>query len=147
LKTFISSKNNFSTALVWMVAIGLLIVVFIEKPKAEAPSIYIFNFIMISIIVTLIWILLDTKYSIKEEVISFNSGPFRGKININSIRKIEHHSGLIVPVTYKPALDTKGLIIHYNSFDDIYISPKDEEVFLEELLKINPKIVIVGKLS
>lgn len=130
-----------------MVAIGLLIVVFIEKPKAEAPSIYIFNFIMISIIVTLIWILLDTKYSIKEEVISFNSGPFRGKININSIRKIEHHSGLIVPVTYKPALDTKGLIIHYNSFDDIYISPKDEEVFLEELLKINPKIVIVGKLS
>ena len=130
-----------------MVAIVLLIVVFIEKPKAEAPSIYIFNCIMISIIVTLIWILLDTKYSIKEEVISFNSGPFRGKININSIRKIEHHSGLIVPVTYKPALDTKGLIIHYNSFDDIYISPKDEDVFLEELLKINPKIVIVGKLS
>lgn len=91
----------------------------------------------------IIWILLDTKYSINAEILCFYSGPFRGKININSIRKIEHHSGLIVPVTYKPALDTKGLIIYYNSFDDIYISPKEEDVFLEELLKINPNIVIV----
>jgi hypothetical protein len=147
LKTFVSSKNNFSTALVWMVAIGLLIVVFIEKPKAEAPSIYIFNCIMISIIVTLIWILLDTKYCIIEDTISFNSGPFRGNISINSIRKIEHHSGLIVPVTYKPALDTKGLIIHYNNFDDIYFSPKEEDLFLEELLKINPNILVLGNLS
>jgi len=92
----------------------------------------------------IIWILLDTKYSIDEEILYFYSGPFRGKININSIRKIEHHSGLIVPVTYKPALDTKGLILYYNSFDDIYISPKEVNVFLEELLKINPNITVVN---
>lgn len=93
----------------------------------------------------LIWILLDTKYSIKAEILYFYSGPFRGKININSIRKIEHHSGLIVPVTYKPALDTKGIIIYYNSFDDIYISPNQEAIFLEELLKINPNIKVIQK--
>ena len=92
----------------------------------------------------IIWILLDTKYSINGEILYFYSGPFRGKININSIRKIEHHSGLIVPVTYKPALDTKGLILYYNSFDYIYISPKEVNVFLEELLKINPNITVVN---
>ena len=91
----------------------------------------------------LIWILLDTNYSIKEEILYFYSGPFRGKININTIRKIERHSGLIVPVTYKPALNTNGLIIHYNSFDDIYISPNQEAIFLEELIKINPNIKVV----
>ena len=71
-----------------MVAIGLLIVVFIEKPKAEAPSIYIFNCIMISIIVTLIWILLDTKYCIKEEIIVFNSGDlFEGELTLTRLEK------------------------------------------------------------
>lgn len=129
----------------WIIAIGLIIIVLIEKPEAEAPPIYIFNSIMLGIITMLIWILLDTKYSIKEEILYFYSGPFRGKININSIRKIEHHSGLIVPVTYKPALDTKGLIIYYNSFDDIYISPNQEAIFLEELLKINPNIKVIQK--
>lgn len=143
MKPFVSSKNSYSTALLWIIAIGLLVVVFIKKPKAGAPSIYIFNTIMIGIVATMIWILLDTKYCIKEEIILFNSGPFRGKININTIRKIEHHSGLIVPVTYKPALNIKGLIVYYNRYDEIYISPNQEAIFLEELLKINPKIEVI----
>lgn len=144
MKTFVSSKNIYSCAILWIIALGLLIIIFIEKPEAEAPPIYIFNTIMIGIISMIIWILLDTKYNINEEILYYYSGPFRGKININSIRKIEHHSGLIVPVTYKPALDTKGLIIHYNSFDDIYISPNQEEIFIQELLKINPNIKVIN---
>ena len=144
MKTFVSSKNIFSCAILWIIALGLLIIVFIEKPEAEAPPIYIFNIIMIGIISMIIWILLDTKYNINEEILYYYSGPFRGKININSIRKIEHHSGIIVPVSYKPALDTKGLIIHYNSFDDIYISPNQEEIFIQQLLKINPNIKVIN---
>lgn len=142
MKVFFSSKNYFSATLMWIIAIGLSIVIFIKKPNAQEPSIYIFNAIMITIVLALIWILLDTKYILKENKIFYNSGPFRGIIAIESIRRIEHHSGIIVPVTFKPALNTKGLIIHYNSFDDIYISPKQEEMFLEELLKINPDIEI-----
>lgn len=126
----------------WVIAIGLLVVVFIKKPDAQEPSIYIFNAIMITIVLALVWILLDTKYILKENKIFYNSGPFRGTIAIDSIKKIERHSGLMVPVTFKPALNTKGLIIHYNNFDDIYISPKQEESFLEELLKVNPNIEI-----
>lgn len=126
----------------WGIAIGLLVVVFIKKPDAQEPSIYIFNAIMITIVLALVWILLDTKYILKENKIFYNSGPFRGIIAIDSIKKIERHSGLMVPVTFKPALNTKGLIIHYNNFDDIYISPKQEESFLEELLKVNPNIEI-----
>ncbi len=144
MKTFVSSKNIFSCSILWIIAIGLLIILFIEKPEAETLPLFIFNLIIIGIISMLIWILFDTKYSIKEEILYFYSGPFRGKININSIRKIEHHSGLIVPVTYKPALDTKGLIIYYNSFDDIYISPNQKEIFIQELLKTNPNIKVVN---
>ena len=127
----------------WTIALGLLIVIFIKKPDAQEPSIYIFNAIMITIVLALVWILLDTKYLLKENKIFYNSGPFRGSIAIDSIKKITHHSGIIVPVTFKPALNTKGLIIHYNSFDDIYISPKQEDLFLEELLKVNPNIEVI----
>jgi len=142
MKVFFSSKNYFTLVLMWTIAIGLLIVVFIKKPDAQEPSIYIFNAIMITIVLALVWILLDTKYILKENKIFYNSGPFRGSIAIDSIKKITHHSGIIVPVTFKPALNTKGLIIHYNRFDDIYISPKKEDLFLEELLKVNPNIEI-----
>jgi hypothetical protein len=142
MKLFASSKNYYSAALIWIIAIGLLIVVFIKKPDAQEPSIYIFYAIILPIVGSLIWILLDTKYILKENKIFYNSGPFRGTIAIDSIKKIEHHSGIIVPVTFKPALNTKGLIIHYNSFDDIYISPNQENLFLEELLKVNPDIEI-----
>ena len=126
----------------WTIALGLFIVIFIKKPDAQEPSIYIFNAIMITIVLALVWILLDTKYILKENKIFYNSGPFRGSIAIDSIKKITHHSGIIVPVTFKPALNTKGLIIHYNSYDDIYISPKQEDLFLEELLKINSNIEV-----
>ena len=126
----------------WGIAIGLLVVVFIKKPDAQEPSIYIFNAIMITIVLALVWILLDTKYILKENKIFYNSGPFRGAIAIDSIKKIERHSGLMVSVTFKPALNTRGLIIHYNSFDDIYISPNQEDLFIEELLKVNPDIEI-----
>lgn len=143
MKIFFSAKNYYSTALMWIIAIGLTIVIFIKKPDDQEPSIYIFYAIIIPIVASLIWILLDTKYILKENKIFYNSGPFRGTIAIESIRKIEHHSGIIVPVTFKPALNTKGLIIHYNSFDDIYISPKQEDFFLEELLKVNPNIAII----
>ncbi|MEY3498980.1 MAG: hypothetical protein RL308_649, partial [Bacteroidota bacterium] len=90
---------------------GFFIVIFIKKPDAQEPSIYIFNAIIVSIVLALVWILLDTKYILKEDKIFYNSGPFRGTIAIESIRKIERHSGLIVPVTFKPALNTKGIII------------------------------------
>jgi hypothetical protein len=142
MKVFFSSKNYFTSALMWIMAIGLFIVIFIKKPDAQEPSIYIFNAIVILIVIALIWILLDTKYILKENKIFYNSGPFRGTIAIENIRKIQRHSGIIVPVTFKPALNTKGLIIHYNSLDDIYISPKKEDLFLEELLKVNPNIEI-----
>lgn len=43
----------------------------------------------------------------------------------------------------KPALDTKGFIVTYNQFDDLFISPKMSDIFIEEIKKINPKIEVI----
>ena len=91
-----------------------------------------------------IWVLADTKYVIQNNaILIYNSGPIKGKIDIQSIRKIEHQKGWISKSILKPSLDINGLYIYYNKFDDIYFSPKDKEAFVNYLLKINPKIEII----
>ncbi len=88
-------------------------------------------------------IALKTEYKIKENFLYWQSGPFFGKIDIKTIRKIQHHDGIFVPTVWKPALSQIGLIITYNKFDDIYISPQNESDFITELLSINPNIEIL----
>ncbi|MEZ4838898.1 PH domain-containing protein [Flavobacterium sp.] len=90
-----------------------------------------------------IWILVDTRYTIKNSFLFYYSGPIRGKIAIDSIRKIKQQKGWINESFIKPALGINGLYIYYNKYDDIYVSPKDKEAFVNYLLKINPKIEII----
>jgi len=60
------------------------------------------------------------------------------KIEIKSIRKIYRTNN---PLS-SPALSLDRLAIVYNKFDEILISPKERNQFIDELLKINPSIEI-----
>ncbi|WP_396209015.1 PH domain-containing protein [Flavobacterium sp.] len=60
------------------------------------------------------------------------------KIEIKSIRKIYRTNN---PLS-SPALSLDRLAIVYNKFDEILISPKERNEFIDELLKINPSIEI-----
>jgi len=88
----------------------------------------------------LLWILFDTKYIIRNHYFNYYSGPYRGNINIKSIRKIETDNSFIKSTLLKPALGTNGLVIYYNKFDDIFISPADKNGFIKQILIINPDI-------
>jgi hypothetical protein len=108
------------------------------------PTLDIVPFIITSLVSALvIWILLDTRYVIKNSFLFYRSGPFRGRIDINKIDKIQYFSGLYPQVSMKPALDIKGYIITYNKEDDVYVSPKKSVDFIAELIKINPKIEVI----
>ena len=58
------------------------------------------------------------------------------KIEISRIKKIEKTNSILS----SPALSLDRMAIMYNKFDEVYISPKDKQAFIEELLKINPAI-------
>ncbi len=88
------------------------------------------------------WMLFATNYKVDNTFIYYTSGPIRGKIEIQSIRKIEYKKGWYSNSTLKPALDQNGLSIYYNKFDDLYVSPKDRVEFVSLLLKINATILI-----
>ena len=141
MKRFLSTKNTFTVLFLWAIVLFMVVVLYLGITENELPLIPI---IILSLVIGfIVWVLLDTRYVIKNHFLLYRSGPFRGRIDIENIQKIKRHSGLYVPVTLKPALDTKGFIITYNKFDDLFISPIKSEVFIEEIRKINPKIEVI----
>jgi hypothetical protein len=141
MNRFLSSKNIFTVSLLWLLVLFMIAILWISFKEGNTRLVPI---IILSLVISLvIWTLLDTRYVIKRGFLFYRSGPFRGRIDIKKIQTIKHFSGLYVPVNMKPALDTNGFIITYNnSFDDVYVSPKEGDNFLKELLKVNPDIII-----
>jgi hypothetical protein len=138
MNKFTSSKNKLT-----LFILGLLIVFFttILLLNVIGKTAGIFPVITLAILTGLIlWIVLDTRYVFKNNFLLYRSGPFRGRINIDTIQKIKKHSGLYVPVLMKPALDTTGFIITAKD-GEVFISPQNAALFMEEILKRNPAII------
>lgn len=141
MKNFLSSKNAFTIIILWGVVLFMAVMLGYTIKSGELPWP---PFIILALTTVLIvWVLLDTRYVIRDGFLFYRSGPFRGRIDISKIKKIQRHSGLYVPVSMKPALDTKGFIITYNNFDDVFVSPQNSDAFLREIQKINPGVQVV----
>jgi hypothetical protein len=142
MKVYKSTKSkrlNVIFVLTFIIIIGVTIPALLNDIGNEF---YIVVGINLLTLLLLLSIILKTEYKIKNNLLYWQSGPFYGKINIIKIIKIKHHEGIFVPTVWKPALSQIGLIITYNKFDDIYLSPENEANFIAKLLEINPKIEI-----
>ncbi|UIR56267.1 PH domain-containing protein [Sphingobacterium sp. SRCM116780] len=64
-------------------------------------------------------------------------------IEINTIRKIEMYTHLWGIGIFKPV--QKGLLIHYDRFEDVFVNPVNQIDFIKHLRTINPDIELVGK--
>ena len=96
---------------------------------------------VLSISALLLWLIYGTYYFIEEGFVKYRSGPLKGEIPIDSIHTLE--KGKTLWVGYRPATATKGVIIRYNKYDEIYFSPDSNDQFVEELLKKKPEIKVV----
>lgn len=89
----------------------------------------------------LFWLYFGTSYELtKENGLSYRSGPFHGTIGVDRITEII--KGKTLWVGFRPATARKGLIVKYDRFNEIYISPKTNESFIEKLLELNETIRI-----
>jgi hypothetical protein len=141
MNRFLSTKNTFTIAILWGIVLFFILMLALNYEKGNTPIIPI---VIISLAIGfLLWVLLDTRYVIKNNFLLYRSGPFRGRVAIAKIKTIKRYSGLNVPVMFKPALDTKGFIITYNTFDDLFISPIKSDIFIAEIKKINPQIEVI----
>lgn len=137
--TFKSRKDGLFTCIVIgtvLVLTGLTIAETISTDGSLLP-VYIVNIFVIGF---LLWLWMDTSYRIGQTHFYYRSGPFKGKIEINKIREVVRDKTAYIGL--KPALAQKGLIIKYEKYNDIYISPLTNDTFISYLLTVNPDIKI-----
>jgi len=140
MKKFSSDHHIPTVSLLWTTVLILFITPFFAPNDSLVEIIPLIIILVCAII--LLWVLLDTKYVIDHSYLHYYSGPVRGKIDIFNINMIEQQKGWFINASLKPALGNKGFIIKYNKYDDIYVSPRDKQKFIEALLDLNPQIEI-----
>lgn len=97
--------------------------------------------VVLGVVVLLFWLYFGTHYKLsQEDGLLYRSGPFYGKIKIDRITEII--KGKTLWVGLKPATSRKGLIIKYDKYNEIYISPKTNDNFIEKLLELKSDIKI-----
>ena len=96
---------------------------------------YVLSLVFGLILVVFYFLSKTIRYKIdSENLIIWNT-----KINIHSIRKIYRTNN---PLS-SPALSLDRIAVVYNTYDEVLISPREREEFIQELLKINPNIEVV----
>lgn len=89
---------------------------------------------MILILIVMFWMFSKIKYVIEGTMLKV----WWIKIDIHSIKRIYKTNN---PMS-SPALSLDRIAIVYNKYDEVLISPKLKKQFVDELLKINPSIVV-----
>src|SRR5690606_37893931 len=90
----------------------------------------------------LLWLFFGTNYELKNDKFIYRNGTISGKIDIDRIKEIE--KGKTLWVGYRPATARGGLIIKYDKFNELYISPETNDTFIDAILLIKSDIKIVA---
>lgn len=139
---FYSRKDIFFYTIIYGVVVFLLAIAlnfhltYKEEPKLG------FDITMGLTVLLVLSCLHLTKYRITTEKFSYVCGPFFGSIKTDNITEVI--VGKMLWVGLRVGTAQNGLILKYENgiFGEIYISPKTNELFIEELLKHNPNIKI-----
>ena len=83
----------------------------------------------------------STHYTFEPETLLCRSLIFKRRIPYASIRKIEQHTSLYAGL--KMSASFRGIIIHYNTYDELFISPAESDRFIALLKERNPGIVVI----
>jgi hypothetical protein len=114
---------------------------FMVKIIDKETEYYSFLFTDLLLLGLFLWAYFDTLYTIEHKMIHYKSAFLSGVVHIDHITEINKNSASWVGI--KPATDLNGLIITFNGGEELYISPLDQDAFVNELLSINRRIEIV----
>ncbi|MEP0213255.1 MAG: PH domain-containing protein, partial [Cellulophaga sp.] len=133
---FKSRKDNLFNGVMIVVILLLCSVLFFSIFDEVKTTNHIVSIVVNALVLCLLlWVFYGTSYKLNSTTLSYKSGPFKGDILIKDIHQII--KGKTLWVGLKPATASKGLIIKYNKFNEVYISPKTNNSFIKEILKHN----------
>lgn len=96
--------------------------------------------LVLGVVVFLFWMYFGTNYELSPSGLIYRCGPMKGKIGYERIREIV--KGHTLWVGFRPATARKGLIIKYDRYNEIYISPKTNEIFIDKILELKSDVNI-----
>ena len=129
------------------VSYTLLIVVFIVFFGPLIPNyindgfnstIFLMTLALIILFGLIVHMFFNTTYKIEKEKLHIKCGFFKYRpVNIREMKKVSTSSNVIS----SPAASFDRIEITYGKFEELIISPKYKTKFVEDLQKINPKII------
>ena len=127
----------------WLIPAAIIVMLIIAiKPVID--GVWVMILLLAAIIAWFIWMWFDTYYIIRDGELFYKNSFINGSVPISAMHEIIIHNKGLHSCSLKPALALKGLIIKYNRYDDMFVSPENEEQFIAELQAINPDIKITG---
>ena len=138
---FASQKDLPFTAVLVGVPIFLFVIttIGIIKGDMEPDEYWVIPLVLI-ISGFLFWFYFGTSYILTNKDLIYKSGPIHRKISISRIKEVV--MGRTLWLGFRPATSRNGLIIKYDEFNEIYISPKTNESFIEKLLELKGDVAI-----
>jgi len=139
MQKFKAKKKGF---VIYLLIASILPVVILYGNKNSLTAIWFELLLGTLPLLLLLWVYFSTSYWIKDTNLHYRSAFISGKINIFSIQEVELNKTLWVGL--KPALATKGMIIKYDTYEEIYLAPIHNETLAHAIIQINPDIKIVN---
>lgn len=131
-------RSRISIVLAVIMGISCIIVSIALLPIIKDINIYAYLAIC-AFYYAIMWIAFDIKYIIADEKIKIKCAFINmGSIEIKDIRSIENTNSILSA----PAASLKRISIRFGKYDDALLSPRNQEDFIQELLKYNPNIEV-----
>jgi len=137
---YAAKKGAFIIYIIAFLILVSVITSFDKHTKAFAPASNPGALICLAVIALFLWFWFDTGYVIKEEKVYYRSGFIRGSIAISTIREVDKSSRGFVGM--KASIALKGIVIRYNKWDELLISPLNADEFINKLTEMNPAIQV-----
>ncbi|MFM7668865.1 MAG: PH domain-containing protein [Bacteroidota bacterium] len=127
------TKKDFTLLFVFLFVFILysIISIFSIVYENDYSVIWAFSVVLTILAFLFISIYKTTYFRLDEDVLFCRSLFFTKQIPYSSIRKVEKQQGIYAGFKFSTAW--KGLIVHHNKYDEILISPENEELFIEKL--------------
>jgi hypothetical protein len=97
----------------------------------DCSVIWVFLIVLTFLALLFISIYKTTYFRLDQHNLFCKSLIFKKEIPYSSIRKVEKQQGIYAGVKFSTAW--KGIIVHYNKYDELLISPENEEIFIVKI--------------
>ncbi|WP_047983228.1 PH domain-containing protein [Ornithinibacillus californiensis] len=124
---FPSKRDLWLTFIIW----GAIFLSLFVSLNDTGSYFSLWRVLLLVIIIPLMWLWFKTGYMVKDGKLRVIFGPFRKTIMISELKKVTKSSNPLAA----PALSVDRLKIEYGNYNVILISPKNEQEFINLLLK------------